>query len=93
MARPRLSPEERKEHRREAALKGIRTRAVKQATAAADVPSARELLDRARALGIHRERGIYRWAHELKAGHHPKDWPWMVRQALLGALEVWEGKR
>jgi hypothetical protein len=95
MPRPRLSPEERKQRRREAALKGIRNRATKQATAAAetDVPSARELLDRARALGIHRERGIYRWAHELKAGHHPKDWPWMVRQALLGALEVWEDKR
>ena len=87
---------ERKERRREAALKAARTRAAKQAAAdsrESEVPSAREILDRARALGIHRERGIYRWAHELKASHHPKEWPWMVRQALLGALEVWEGKR
>ena len=86
---------ERKERRREAALKAARTRAANQAAAKTEpeVPTSREILDRARALGIHRERGIYRWAHELKASHHPKDWPWMVRQALLGALEVWEGKR
>jgi hypothetical protein len=86
---------ERRERRREAAFKGARTRAARTKAEAAEpqVPSAREILDRARALGIHREKGIYRWAHELKASHHPKDWPWMVRQALLGALEVWEGKR
>ena len=57
------------------------------------MPSSREILERAHALGIHGEKGIYRWAHELKASHHPKDWPWIVRQALLGAPEVWEGKR
>jgi hypothetical protein len=88
---------ERRERRREAALKGAATRKAKAQAgpqpAEPEVPSARELLERARALGIHRERAIYRWAHELKASHHPKDWPWMVRQALLGALEVWEGKR
>jgi hypothetical protein len=86
---------ERRERRKEAARKGAATRAARAKAEATEpqVPSAREILERARALGIHREKGIYRWAHELKAGHHPKDWPWMVRQALLGALEVWEGKR
>lgn len=86
---------ERKERRSEAARKAAATRAARQKAEAAEpqVPSAREILERARALGIHREKGIYRWAHELKAGQHPGAWPWMVRQALLGALEVWEGKR
>jgi hypothetical protein len=90
-----MTNEERRERRREAGRKAAATRAARAKAAAAepDVPSSREILERARALGIHRETGIYRWAHELKAGHHPKDWPWMVRQALLGALEVWEGKR
>jgi hypothetical protein len=87
-----MTNDERRERRREAARKGAATRAAK-AAAEPDVPSSREILERARALGIHREKGIYRWAHELKAGHHPEQWPWMVRQALLGALEVWEGKR
>ena len=84
---------ERRERRREAARKAAATRKAKADQVEPDVPSSREILERARALGIHREKGIYRWAHELKASHHPKDWPWMVRQALLGALEVWEGKR
>lgn len=90
-----MTNQERRERRREAALKGAATRKAKARDAAQEpeVPSAREILERARALGIHRERAIYRWAHELKAGHHPGAWPWMVRQALLGALEVWEGKR
>jgi hypothetical protein len=90
-----MTNQERRERRREAALKGAATRAARAKAVAAerDVPSSQEILERARALGIHREKGIYRWAHELKAGHHPEQWPWMVRQALLGALEVWEGKR
>jgi hypothetical protein len=90
-----MTNQERRERRREAARKAAATRKAKARDAAKEpeVPTSREILERARALGIHRERAIYRWAHELKAGHHPGAWPWMVRQALLGALEVWEGKR
>jgi hypothetical protein len=90
-----MTNQEKRERRSEAARKAAATRAARRKAAAAEpqVPSAREILERARALGIHREKGIYRWAHELKAGQHPQRWPWMVRQALLGALEVWEGKR
>jgi hypothetical protein len=90
-----MTNQERRERRREAALKAAQTRKAKarDAEKEPEVPTSREILERARALGIHRERAIYRWAHELKAGQHPQRWPWMVRQALLGALEVWEGKR
>ncbi len=97
MARPRLSPEERKQRRREAALKGIAARAARQeiATAPAEpqAPTAREILDRARVLGIHRERDIYRRAHELRAGHRPDQWNPRVRLALNAARAIWEAKR
>ena len=95
MPRPRLSPEERKQRRREAALKGIAARAAKQETALAEpnAPTAREILTRARALGIHREREVYRRAHELRAGHRPDQWNPRVRLALAAALATWEAKR
>jgi hypothetical protein len=97
MPRPRLSPEERKQRRREAALKGIVTRAARQEIAPApaepEPPTAREILDRARALGIHRERDVYRRAHELRAGHRPDQWNPRARLALAAALAIWEGKK
>jgi hypothetical protein len=89
-----LSPEERKQRRREAALKGIAARASRQETAPAEppAPTAREILDRARALGIHREREIYRRAHELRIGHRPEQWNPRARLALDAALAIWEAK-
>jgi hypothetical protein len=97
MPRPRLSPEERKERRREAALKGIAARASRQEPALdpaePDAPTAREILDRARALGIRRERDVYRRAHELRAGHRHDRWDPRVRLALAAALAIWEAKK
>jgi hypothetical protein len=97
MGRPRLSPEERLQRRREAALKGIAARAARQEIAPApaepEPPTAREILDRARALGIHRERDVYRRAHELRAGHRPDQWNPRARLALAAALAIWEAKR
>jgi hypothetical protein len=93
MPRPRLSPEERKQRRREAALKGIAARAAKrEMPAEPPVPTAREILDRARALGIHRERELYRRAHELRIGHRPEHWNPRARLALAAALAIWEAK-
>ena len=90
-----MTNQERKERRREAALKGARTRAERQADAQVEpvAPTAREILDRARALGIRRERDLYRCAHELRAGHRPADWTPRVRLALAAAVELWEAKR
>jgi hypothetical protein len=97
MPRPRLSPEERKQRRREAALKGIAARAAKQeiATALAEpqAPLARELIARAQALGIRREADFYRRAHELRIGHRPDQWNPRARLALAAALAIWEAKR
>jgi hypothetical protein len=97
MPRPRLSPEERKQRRREAALKGIAARAAKPETATAptepEAPTAREVLDRARALGIHRERDLYRRAHQLRIGQRPGQWNHRARLALAAALAIWEAKR
>jgi hypothetical protein len=97
MPRPRLSPEERTRRRREAALKGIAARAAKPETATApaepEPPTAREILDRARALGIRRERDLYRRAHELRIGHRPDRWNPRARLALAAALAIWEAKR
>ena len=97
MPRPRLSTEERKQRRREAALKGIAARTAKLETATApaepQAPTAREILDRARALGIHRERDLYRRVHELRIGHRPGQWNPRARLALAAALAIWETKR
>jgi hypothetical protein len=96
MPRPRLSPQERKQRRREAALKGIASRAARQETATApaepQAPTAQEILNRARALGIHRERDLYRRAHELRIGHRPAQWNPRARLALAAALVTWEAK-
>jgi hypothetical protein len=96
MPRPRLSPEERKERRREAALKGIAARAAKQeiATAPAEpqAPPARELIARAQALGIRREADFWRRVHELRIGQRPGRWNPRARLALAAALAIWEAK-
>jgi hypothetical protein len=97
MGRPRLSPEERKQRRREAALKGIAARAARQeiATAPAEpqAPTAPELIARAQALGIRREAEFWRRVQELRIGHRPDQWNPRVRLALAAALAIWEAKR
>ncbi len=79
MPRPRLSPEERKERRREAALKGIRTRKSKErineflndveasVTYQARASEGRKVVERAQAIG--REGDLYYTVHL-------KRWPW-----------------
>jgi hypothetical protein len=97
MSRPRLSPQERKQRRREAALKGITARTATQemATAPAEpqAPTARELIARAQALGIRREADLWRRVHELRIGHRPDRWIPRARLALAAALATWELKR
>ena len=55
-------------------------------------PTAREVLDRARALGIHRERDLYRRAHELGSANGPANGTPRARLALAAALAIWEAK-
>ena len=93
MPRPRLSPEERKRRRREAALKGIAARAAKrEMPAEPQAPPARELIARAQALGIRREAEFWRRAHVLRIGHRPEHWNPRARLALAAALAIWEAK-
>jgi hypothetical protein len=97
MPRARLSTEERKQRRREAALKGIAARAARQEMAAApaepQAPTARELLRRAQALGIRREAEFWRRVHELRIGHRPGQWNPRARLALATTLAIWEAKK
>jgi hypothetical protein len=97
MPRPRLSPDERKQRRREAALKGIVACAAKQEIAAAttepQATAAPELIARAQALGIRREADFWRRVHELRIGHRPDRWNPRARLALAVALATWEAKR
>ena len=87
MARPRLSPEERQQRRREAALKGV-SRPRGQAGHGSgrgrrpDGPGDPRASPRPR---LHRETGIYRWAHELRLEPSPRSGPWTVRRHCRGA--------
>jgi hypothetical protein len=78
-----MTNEERRERRREAALKGARTRAARQAAAAApgpvgdpepelDAPTARQLLERARSIG--REDDLFYHAHLGRWPTRPSAW-------------------
>jgi hypothetical protein len=78
MPRPRLSPEERKQRRRAAALKGIAARAAKPETA--PVPTAARLVARAQAMA--RESDLYYHAHLARYGSRPSQWSVEQRQAL-----------
>jgi hypothetical protein len=84
MPRPRLSSEERKQRRREAALKGIAARAAREETAPApaepDVPTAARLIARAQAIG--RESDLYYRAHLARYGSRASQWSVEQRQAL-----------
>jgi hypothetical protein len=86
MPRPRLSSEERKQRRREAALKGIAARAARQETAPAPVPAEPDVLTAARliarAQAIGRESDLYYRAHLARYGSRASQWSVEQRQAL-----------
>lgn len=73
-----MTNQERRERRREAALKGARTRAARQASAPPvaepepDAPTGRQLVERAQAIG--REEDLYYHAHLARWPHHPSAW-------------------
>jgi hypothetical protein len=78
---------EKRQRRREAALKATRTRAARQASAEAaepvaqpepDAPTGRQLLERARAIG--READLFYHAHLGRWPHRPS--AWSVEQRL-----------
>ena len=77
---------EKRERRREAALKGARTRAAKQAPAEPvaesepTAPTARQLLERARSIG--READLFYHAHLARWPHRPSEWTVEQRAAL-----------
>jgi hypothetical protein len=90
---------ERRERRREAARKGTATRKAK-ATAgpqpaepfAGPQPARMDLVRRAQALGLGRERDFWRRVHELRASHRPSEWTAGQVVALDAALSAWEAK-
>ena len=93
---PKLTNAQRRERRREAALKGARTRAARQAPAAGpgpagdpepelDAPTARQLLERARSIG--REDDLFYHAHLARWPHHPSAWTAEQRAALDAFLD------
>jgi hypothetical protein len=85
---------EKRQRRREAALKAARTRAVRQASAETvepvaepepNAPTARQLLERARSIG--READLYYHAHLARWPHHPSAWTAEQRAALDAFLD------
>jgi hypothetical protein len=86
-----MTNQEKRQRRREAALKGARTRAAKQAPAEPvavpepAAPTARQLLDRARSIG--READLFSHAHLARWPHRPSDWTAQQRAALDAFLD------
>ena len=89
-----MTNQEKRERRREAALKGARTRAARQASAEAAepapppepvAPTARQLLERARSIG--READLFYHAHLARWPHHPSAWTAEQRAALDAFLD------
>jgi hypothetical protein len=89
-----MTNQEKRERRREVALKGARTRAAKQASAPAaepvaepepTAPTARQLLERARSIG--READLFYQAHLARWGHRPSAWTADQRARLDAFLD------
>ena len=89
-----MTNQEKRQRRREAALKAARTRAARQASAEAVepapppepvAPTARQLLDRARSIG--READLFSHAHLARWPHHPSAWTAEQRAALDAFLD------
>ena len=88
MSEPKLTNAQRRERRREAALKAARTRAARQAsapTAEPVAPTARQLLERARSIG--READLFSHAHLARWPHRPSAWTAEQRAALDAFLD------
>jgi hypothetical protein len=84
-----MTNQEKRQRRREAALKAARTRAAQQETSAPPVepsaPTARQLLDRARSIG--READLFYHAHLARWSHRPSAWTAEQRVALDAFLD------
>jgi hypothetical protein len=90
-----MTNQEKRERRREAALKAARTRAAKQqaspevaepvAEPEPDAPTGRQLLDRARS--IDREADLFYHAHLARWPHRPSAWTAAQRAALDAFLD------
>jgi hypothetical protein len=85
-----MTNQEKRERRKEAALKGARTRAAKQAAAPAepepDAPTARQLLERARSMG--REEDLFYHVHIGRWSHRPTEWTAEQRHSLSTFLDL-----
>ena len=83
---------EKRQRRREAALKGARTRAARQASAEPaaqtepDAPSGRDLLERARSIG--READLWYHAHLGRWPHHATAWTPEQRRSMSSLLDL-----
>jgi hypothetical protein len=86
---------EKRQRRREAALKAARTRAARQASAPTaepvappqpDAPTARKLLDRARSMG--REQDLWYHAHIGRWPHHATAWTADQRRSMSSFLDL-----
>jgi hypothetical protein len=82
---------EKRQRRREAALKAARTRAARQTSAEPvaepepDAPTGRQLLERARSIG--READLFSHAHLARWPHHPSAWTAEQRLAMSAFLD------
>jgi hypothetical protein len=89
-----MTNDEKRRRRREAALKGARTRAAKPAAdptptptapAEPDAPTARQVVARAQSMGS--EADLYYHAHLARWGHRPSAWTAAQRAALDAFLD------
>jgi hypothetical protein len=88
-----MTNQEKRERRREAALKAARTRAAKQGRAQApdpkpppEAPTPRQLLDRARSIG--READLWYHAHIGRWPHRPSLWTAEQRRSMSSFLDL-----
>jgi hypothetical protein len=92
-----MTNQEKRERRREAALKAARTRAARQASAEAaepvavaepepDAPTGRQLLERARSIG--READLWYHAHIGRWPHHAATWTAEQRRSMSSFLDL-----
>ena len=86
---------EKRQRRREAALKAARTRAARQASASAaepiaepepDAPTGRQLLERAQSIG--REQDLWYHAHIGRWPHRPSLWTEEQRRSMSSFLDL-----
>jgi hypothetical protein len=87
-----MTNQEKRERRREAALKAARTRAAKAGREAPapppepEAPTARDLLERARSIG--REQDLWYHAHIGRWPHRPSLWTAEQRRSMSSFLDL-----